>query len=78
MASLQDGSAPLHWAAVSGREGVVRLLLDRGADIAAMTKVYMLDTSLICSLLTSFSSDLLFQVFVFSISLSCPLPTPST
>lgn len=34
----QDGLTPLHCAARSGHEGVVDLLLDKGAPISAKTK----------------------------------------
>ena len=35
----QDGWAPLHWASHNGHVGVVRLLLEAGANTEAATKV---------------------------------------
>jgi ankyrin repeat protein len=37
----QDGWTPLHWAASFGRADVARLLLDRGAQLEAATKVWV-------------------------------------
>ena len=37
--SFQDGLTPLHYAARSGHEAVVDLLVARGAPISAKTKV---------------------------------------
>lgn len=36
---FQDGLTELHWAAICGRDGIVRYLLKRGADAKAVDKV---------------------------------------
>ena len=37
--SWQEGATALHWSAVLGHVDVVKELLDRGADVAATTRV---------------------------------------
>ena len=33
-----DGNTPLHWAASKGYSDVVKLLIDKGADVSALNK----------------------------------------
>ena len=36
---LQDHQTPLHWAAMRGHTDVVKLLIEKGADVNAKDKV---------------------------------------
>ena len=35
----QDGDTPLHWAARRGKEDVVKVLVEKGADVNAVNSV---------------------------------------